>query len=75
MKIAILGAAGVRSPLLLKAILKRQTQLGLTHLALMDLDGERLELIGTITARQEMGATFKITRTTDARAALTRHRQ
>ena len=71
MKIAILGAAGVRSPLLLKAILKRQKQLGLTDLALMDLDGERLELIGTITARQEMGATFKITRTTDARAALT----
>lgn len=71
MKIAILGAAGVRSPLLLKAILKRQMHLGLTDLALMDLDGERLELIGTITARPEMGATFKITRTTDARAALT----
>ena len=71
MKIAILGAASVRSPLLLKAILKRQTQLGLTDLALMDLDGERLDLIGTITARQEMGAAFKITRTTDARAALT----
>jgi 6-phospho-beta-glucosidase len=71
MKIAILGAASVRAPLLLKAILKRQTQLGLTDLALMDLDGARLDLIGTVTAPQEMGATFKITRTADARAALT----
>ena len=70
MKIVILGAAGVRAPLLLKAIMKRQALLGLTDLALMDLDGERLDLIGTVTAPQERGAPFKITRTTDARTAL-----
>jgi 6-phospho-beta-glucosidase len=71
MKIAILGAASVRAPLMLKAILKRQARSGLTDLALMDPDGERLELMGMVTAPVEMGATFKITRTTDARAALT----
>jgi 6-phospho-beta-glucosidase len=70
MKIAILGAASVRAPLMLKAILKRQARLGLTDLALMDLDGDRLGLIGKLTASLETGAAFRITRTTDARAAL-----
>jgi 6-phospho-beta-glucosidase len=70
MKIAILGAASARAPLVLTAIVKRQKRLGLTDLALMDLDGERLDLIGSVTARHEIGAAFKITRTTDARAAL-----
>ena len=70
MKIAILGAASARTPLVLTAIVKRQKRLGLTDLALMDLDGERLDLIGSVTARHESGAAFKITRTTDARAAL-----
>lgn len=70
MKIAILGAASVRAPLMLQAVLKRQSRLGLTHLALMDPDGERLDLIATVTAPVEAGAAFKITRTTDARSAL-----
>src|SRR3954447_1996083 len=70
MKMAILGAASARAPLLLNAIVERQTQLSLTDLALMDPDGERLDLIGTVTAAHERGAGFKVTRTTDARAAL-----
>ena len=60
MKIAILGAASARAPLVLTAIVKRQKRLGLTDLALMDLDGERLDLIGSVTARHEIGAAFKI---------------
>jgi 6-phospho-beta-glucosidase len=71
MKIAIVGAASARAPLLLRTLLKRQTELGLTDLALMDLDGERLNLIGSVTAQQERRANSRITRTTDARAALT----
>jgi len=71
MKITILGGASVRAPLMLKAILRRQARMGLTELALMDVDGERLDLIGTVTAPLEIGAAFQITRTTDARAALT----
>ncbi len=71
MKITILGAGSVRAPLMLKAILNRQARMGLTELALMDVDGERLDLIGTVTAPLEIGAAFQTTRTTDAREALT----
>ncbi len=71
MKITILGAASVRAPLMLKAILNRQARMGLTELALMDVDGERLDLMGTVTAPLEIGAAFQTTRTTDAREALT----
>ncbi len=70
MKIAILGAASVRAPLMSKAILNRQDRIGLRELALMDPDGERLGLIATVTAPMEADAVFQITRTTDARAAL-----
>ncbi len=70
MKITILGAGSVRAPLMLKAMLKRQAHMGLTELALMDVDAERLDLIGTVTAPFEIGAAFQVTRTTDARAAL-----
>jgi 6-phospho-beta-glucosidase len=70
MKIVILGAASVRAPLMLTALVKRQAHLGLTDLALMDVDGDRLEEIGWVTAPLEMGAGFRVTRTTDARSAL-----
>ena len=45
MKITIIGAGGVRTPLMLKSFLTRQERLNLTELALMDVDGEHLELI------------------------------
>ncbi len=72
MKIAILGAAGVRTPLIVQALILRSSQdrLGLGELALMDIDAERLELIAALTAPLERAATFSITRTSDARAAL-----
>ncbi len=72
MKIAIIGAGGVRTPLIVKAMQKRQDRLALTELALMDIDGERLELIGALTAQVEHspGVKFHITRTTDPEVAL-----
>ncbi len=72
MKIAVLGAAGVRTPLMIEAILRRQTTLGMTELALMDIDADRLDLIGSITASQEKtnDSPIKILRTTDPRRAL-----
>jgi len=72
MKIAILGAAGVRTPLIVQAMALRQEKVGLTDLVLMDIDGERLELIAGLTVPQEAGGQlkFKISRTTDAREAL-----
>ena len=72
MKIAILGAAGVRTPLIIEAIAKRQDKIGLSELALMDIDGERLDLIGTLTAHLDGSSTarYRISYTTDARLAL-----
>jgi 6-phospho-beta-glucosidase len=73
MKITILGAAGLRTPLLVKAIAARQERLGLDELALMDVDGERLELIADLTtelAGLRDLSVLAVTRTTDSRTAL-----
>jgi 6-phospho-beta-glucosidase len=72
MKIAIIGAAGVRTPLIVQAIRRRQDRLGITELSLMDIDGDRLELIGALTAPLEQApdTKFAITRTTNPRQAL-----
>jgi 6-phospho-beta-glucosidase len=80
MKVAILGAGGVRTPLIVRSFIARQERLGLAELALMDVDEARLELMAALTAPLEQKwfgrsaerpyRSFKITRTTDARAAL-----
>jgi len=72
MKIAILGAGGVRTPLIVQAMAQRQAQLGVTELVLMDVDADRLAAIGALIdlAAQQDAPAFAITRTTDARAAL-----
>ena len=72
MKIAIIGAGGVRTPLIVQAMLKRQDRLGLNELSLMDIDGDRLELIGALTAPAERSSNthFHITHTTDPEVAL-----
>jgi 6-phospho-beta-glucosidase len=72
MKIAIIGAAGVRTPLIVESIIRRQESLGVEKLALMDIDPERLEVLGWLTASQETrkDLNFKISRTTQAEEAL-----
>jgi 6-phospho-beta-glucosidase len=62
----------LRTPLILQAILARQERLGLHELWLMDIDGDRLELIGALTAPLEQSPRmkFKIHRTTDPISAL-----
>ncbi len=71
-KVAIIGAAGVRTPLIVQAIQRRHAagRLDLDELALMDMDAERLDLIGALTGPLEQGAGFRILRTTDASEAL-----
>jgi 6-phospho-beta-glucosidase len=73
MKITIIGAAGVRTPLIIQSILARQDRLGLHELALMDIDGERLELISALFSAIEASFDIKvrILRTTDPIQALT----
>lgn len=72
MKIAILGAGGVRTPLIVAALARRHARLGLLDLALMDTDGDRLALIRGLTGagQGEAGPPFRMLWTTDVRAAL-----
>jgi 6-phospho-beta-glucosidase len=69
-KLTIIGAAGLRTPLIVEAIIRRQEHLGISELALMDIDAERLEIVGALTSRLEKDAGFKLTRTLDSRTAL-----
>jgi 6-phospho-beta-glucosidase len=72
LKITIIGAGGVRTPLMLKSFLARQERLDLTELALMDVDAEHLELVRALsTSVLEAGkATFHISWTTNAHEAI-----
>lgn len=72
MKIAILGAAGVRTPLIVQAMIARQENLGLTDLALMDIDADHLKLISLLISpiTQSPHTRFRITNTTDPFIAL-----
>ncbi len=70
MKVTIIGAAGTRTPLLLQALLHRQARLELQKVVLLDIDEERLKLLGALSAPLEARTRFSIVRTTDARAAL-----
>src|SRR5215213_269731 len=73
MKLTVLGGAGVRTPRLIPSLIRRTERLGLTELWLMDIDGAKLELLGGLCKgmAEEMGATFRVVLTTDAREALT----
>jgi 6-phospho-beta-glucosidase len=72
MKLTILGAAGVRTPLVLQSIIAHQYKVGLSELALMDVDVHRLELMRSLcealVGKADIG--FEITWTHDARSAI-----
>jgi 6-phospho-beta-glucosidase len=72
MKIAIIGAAGVRTPLIVESFVRRQENLDLEELALMDIDEDHLEIIGWLIALLEKRGKmkFKIIRTTSSDKAL-----
>jgi 6-phospho-beta-glucosidase len=72
MKLTIIGAGGVRTPLILNAIIKRNDRLRFTKLALLDIDKKHLELIAKVTepVERSLKGSVEILRTTDAHAAL-----
>ena len=72
MKLAVIGAAGVRTPLIVKECYKKAESLNLSELVLMDIDGNRLDQIEKVTQSLLDGETAKIKRTitTDPAAAL-----
>lgn len=70
MKIAILGAAGVRTPQLVRRLLRSTESFGLKKVALMDISGTRLDLMKTVIddiAPPPEGVTLSVT--TDVREA------
>lgn len=72
MKIAILGAGGMRLPLLYAAVMQRAAALGLRELSLMDVNADRLELMLDV-ARARSAApspSVRVGSTTDLDAAL-----
>ena len=72
MKLAVIGAGGVRTPLIVKECYKKAESINLTELALMDIDGARLESMEQVTLSILDGSSHEMKRyvTTDAVKAL-----
>ena len=80
MKLAVLGGGGVRSPLLVASALRRAERIHLEEICLMDINAEKLDLLGTLCrhiARRagavsfgNAGSPVRITTTTDPRQAI-----
>lgn len=72
MKLVVIGGAGVRAPLLMPALAKRQDAIDLREVVLVDSDEAKLALMGPLCryVAQKTGAHFDLTWTNDAREAL-----
>ena len=73
MKLAIIGGGSVRTPRLLPTLIRRAEKLNLRELWLMDIQRDKLELIGGLcqALAQEAGAPFKFILSTDVEEAIT----
>jgi 6-phospho-beta-glucosidase len=73
MKLTIIGGGSVRTPQLIPSLIKRAQSLDLQELWLMDIQAEKLELIGGLCKgiAEELGAPFKLVLSTDAKEAIT----
>lgn len=72
MKLTIIGAGGVRTPLLIQSILQRQKSLDLSEVSLLDVDAKQLEMIQNVIRyyTDKTAPVFKLTFTTDTKEAL-----
>jgi 6-phospho-beta-glucosidase len=72
LKIAVIGGGSTYTPELVSGFLDRQESIPLAELRLMDVDAERLEVVGRFVQRMAAarGAPFEVTLTTERRAAL-----
>lgn len=72
MKIAVIGGGGVRTPQLIAPLVRRANDLRLRELWLMDINPDKLDLIGWLcqTLAQRQDAPFQVRLTTDAREAI-----
>lgn len=72
MKLTVIGGGGVRTPRLVPALVKRAQRLDLQEVWLMDIDSDKLALIGRLceTLAERYGAPFKVVFSTSAEDAI-----
>ena len=72
MKLAVLGGGGVRSPLLVASALHRAERIHLDEICLMDINAEKLTLLGSLCRHiaRRFGSPVRIITTTDPRQAM-----
>lgn len=72
LKVTVIGGGSTYTPELLNGFIERQNEFPLDELWLMDIDAERLEVVGGFAERmaEAAGASFKVVLTTDQRAAV-----
>lgn len=72
MKITIIGGGSTYTPEIVNGFIARAGHLPLTELCLMDIDAERLEVVGGFARRMAAakGSPFKVTLSTDRREAV-----
>ena len=72
MKVAVIGGGSTYTPELVNGFLERHATFPLSELWLMDIDAERLQVVGGFAHRMVMarGAPFKVVLTLDRRAAV-----
>lgn len=72
MKLTVIGGGGVRTPRLIPSLVKRAQRLALNELWLMDINPEKLNLIGRLCqgVAEQLNAPFKVILTTNAEDAI-----
>lgn len=72
MKVTVIGGGSTYTPELVNGFLARRESLPVDELWLMDIDGERLDVVGGFAKRmvEAKGAPFKVVLTTDQREAV-----
>ncbi len=72
MKLTVIGGGSVRAPRIIPSLVRRAARLDLQELWLMDIDQQKLELIGGLcqAVAKQTGATFKIILSSDGRDAI-----
>jgi len=73
MKVTVIGGGSTYTPELVSGFLARLDKFPLTELCLMDIDAQRLEIVGGFAQRivDNQGTPFKVTLSTDQRSAVT----
>lgn len=70
MKVAVIGGGSTYTPELVKGFMERAAQFPLSQLWLMDIDAERLKIVGGFAQRMAQPAPFEVMLTTDLREAV-----